>query len=196
MSLPYFLIFLRAGCAIGIPICAWLLSESDIVIVVLIWIGLISDIFDGIIARRMGIATAKLRQLDSQVDAGFWLAILITATIQHFDGVARYGHWMAALLVLEMTIYLVNFIRFGRAGSTHAWSAKLFGLFLLAGFTELFLTGAAGGWFFAMLIVGTFAQLEGLAIACLLPRWQHDVRSILHVWQSKSGETGTQVKQL
>ena len=40
-------------------------------LVVLIFVGLLSDIFDGIIARRLGIASEKLRRMDSQTDLIF-----------------------------------------------------------------------------------------------------------------------------
>ena len=189
MSLPYVLILLRALSAVFIPICAVALTHPGSLIVALVWIGLVSDIFDGIIARGMGIATARLRQLDSQVDAVFWLAILITALALHFEGMAQHLGWVAGLVVVEAVIYAVNFARFGRAGSTHAYSAKLFGLFLLAAFSEVFLTGFAGGWFQAMLVVGTVAQLEGLAIALALPSWRHDVKSIFFVWLARRDES-------
>jgi len=48
-------------------------------IVAAMTIGLLSDIFDGIIARRLGVATPSLRRLDSQTDAAFWLAVLASA---------------------------------------------------------------------------------------------------------------------
>ena len=164
-----------------------MIAAPGVAIVALIWIGLLSDIFDEVIARHMGIATARLRRIDSQVDAIFWLSTLGTAMALHMDGLSHHGLWMGTLLALEAAIYAVNFTRFGRAGSTHAYSAKVFGLFLLAGFTEVFLTGTAGPWFHAMLVVGTLAQVEGLAIACALPQWRHDVKSIIHVWLSDRG---------
>ena len=37
-------------------------------------LGFLSDIFDGVMARRLGIATATLRRLDSVADAPFYVA--------------------------------------------------------------------------------------------------------------------------
>src|SRR4051812_25331923 len=42
---------------------------------------LLSDVFDGILARRMGIATAFLRRLDSAADIVFYLAVLWSAAV-------------------------------------------------------------------------------------------------------------------
>ncbi len=39
------------------------------------FIGLLTDIFDGIIARKVGVSSEKLRRLDSQVDLVFWLSL-------------------------------------------------------------------------------------------------------------------------
>ena len=48
-------------------------------IVVLLFLGLLSDIFDGIIARKQNISSAKMRRMDSQTDMLFWLSAGFTA---------------------------------------------------------------------------------------------------------------------
>ena len=48
-------------------------------IIVLLIAGLLSDIFDGIIARNQNISTTTLRRLDSQTDMIFWLSAGFTA---------------------------------------------------------------------------------------------------------------------
>ena len=50
-------------------------------LITLITAGLLSDIFDGIIARRLGVSTQHLRRLDSTIDQFFWLCILAAAYI-------------------------------------------------------------------------------------------------------------------
>ncbi|MPT36225.1 MAG: CDP-alcohol phosphatidyltransferase family protein, partial [Flavobacterium sp.] len=44
-------------------------------LVVLIVLGLLSDIFDGIVARKTGVSSAQLRRMDSQTDLVFWLCV-------------------------------------------------------------------------------------------------------------------------
>ncbi|MBU2714491.1 CDP-alcohol phosphatidyltransferase family protein, partial [Zooshikella harenae] len=42
-------------------------------------LGFLSDLFDGIIARRLGVSTDKLRSLDSWADTLFYSCLLIIA---------------------------------------------------------------------------------------------------------------------
>jgi len=42
--------------------------SANRILVVVIYLGLISDILDGIVARHQGIQTATLRRMDSQTD--------------------------------------------------------------------------------------------------------------------------------
>ena len=55
---------------------AYFIGESaKITIVILMYLGLLSDILDGIIARKQNISSEKLRRMDSQTDMIFWLSI-------------------------------------------------------------------------------------------------------------------------
>ncbi|RYF19418.1 MAG: CDP-alcohol phosphatidyltransferase family protein, partial [Flavobacteriales bacterium] len=75
MSLPYLLILFRFLLAPTILFMAWRMGESATnLILVLMFLGLMSDIFDGIIARKQQISTEKMRRLDSQTDLVFWLS--------------------------------------------------------------------------------------------------------------------------
>jgi CDP-diacylglycerol--glycerol-3-phosphate 3-phosphatidyltransferase len=158
-------------------------------IVAAMTIGLVSDIFDGIVARRLGVATPLLRRLDSQTDAVFWLAALASAWILHPAVLVAAAPWIGLVVVLELLCYALSFARFGRETSTHALLSKLWGLFLFAGFVSLVLSGAAGPLFYAMIAVGVLSQLDVIAIVLLLPRWTNDVPSAWHAWQLRRGRT-------
>jgi len=43
--------------------------------VTLLTIGLLTDVFDGIIARRLNISTQRLRRMDSTIDVVFFVAV-------------------------------------------------------------------------------------------------------------------------
>ena len=77
MKTPYLLIVFRFLLAPTILIFSYYAEESiaRLWIIVFIILGLLSDIFDGIIARQMGISTVKMRRMDSQTDLVFWLSI-------------------------------------------------------------------------------------------------------------------------
>lgn len=45
--------------------------------VVLIVIALLTDVFDGILARKWNTSTERLRKLDSNIDTIFWLFVTV-----------------------------------------------------------------------------------------------------------------------
>ena len=68
-KIPIILIFSRL--IIGFVIISLSLIKVEFyqtIAVVLLSLGLLTDIFDGIIARHLNISTQKLRRLDSTVD--------------------------------------------------------------------------------------------------------------------------------
>lgn len=73
-KIPYLLILLRFLSAIAILYLGYFAGEkSRTMILILMYFGLLTDIFDGIIARKVGVSSEKLRRLDSQTDLTFWL---------------------------------------------------------------------------------------------------------------------------
>lgn len=82
INTPTLLILLRFLVAPIIVSLAYFYGEkSRLIIIILMYLGLISDILDGIIARKQGISSEKLRRLDSQTDMIFWLSIGISTYI-------------------------------------------------------------------------------------------------------------------
>jgi CDP-diacylglycerol--glycerol-3-phosphate 3-phosphatidyltransferase len=158
-------------------------SEAGQFLATLVVLGVLTDVFDGIIARRLGVATPALRRFDSQTDACFWLATLWTAWLLHPDAIVAEWPKLLALLVVEASIYLLAWLRFRREMSTHSWLSKLWGLALTLAFTRLIAFGVTGWSFDMMVVLGLVSQLEVIAIALLLPRWRNDVPTAWHAWR-------------
>jgi CDP-diacylglycerol---glycerol-3-phosphate 3-phosphatidyltransferase len=105
----------------------------------------LSDIFDGILARKFGVATPALRRYDSITDIIYYLFILAVAWILCKPVIAG-NLWLIALMLLsEAGCISICFFRFGKFPATHSWLAKFYGLCLLAGFIAL-LAFNAGSW--------------------------------------------------
>ncbi len=139
---------------------------------------LLSDICDGILARRLGVDTPFLRQLDTVTDTLFYGAVLWAMWVLHPDVVTARAVWIGAILGLELAGYLVSRIKFGRGASHHALSAKLFGIALFAASTCLLGFGISGWVFDTAIVVGLVCEVESLAITLLLPAWRQDTRHI------------------
>jgi phosphatidylglycerophosphate synthase len=144
--------------------------------------GFVSDVVDGIVARRASAVTPFLRRLDSSVDTVFYLAVAYAAWVLHPEPLRRLAVPIGAVIGGEALNYVVALARFRREASYHARSAKLWGLLLFLALLLLLGTGSAVLLPVA-LTAGIVAEVETLAITMTLPSWRHDVPSVWHAWR-------------
>ncbi len=93
----------------------------------------LSDVFDGVIARRLGVATAGLRRLDSAADTLFYVAVAVVTWHLYPYAIKARAVPLVLLGTLELVRYAFDWHKFRREASYHMWSAKLFGLALFLG---------------------------------------------------------------
>jgi CDP-diacylglycerol--glycerol-3-phosphate 3-phosphatidyltransferase len=124
----------------------------------------LSDIFDGILARKFGVATPALRRYDSITDIIYYLFILVVAWLLCKPVIAG-NLWLIALMLLsEAGCISICLIRFGKFPATHSWLAKFYGLCLLGGLIAL-LVFNAGNWVIVTLaVVALVTNSEIIAI--------------------------------
>jgi phosphatidylglycerophosphate synthase len=150
----------------------------------------LSDYLDGVIARRLGVATPPLRRLDSIADTVFYVSALFAVWHLRSSLLHPYVPALLVLAALEVARYVFDFLKFGREASYHMWSSKLWGLTLVIAFYAMLVYGRAG-WPVALAIyMGIVADLEGLAISSVLPEWKTDVRTIFHALELRAELTG------
>jgi CDP-diacylglycerol--glycerol-3-phosphate 3-phosphatidyltransferase len=177
--IPAALVALRAACGPVLLACA-ALGAGRWLLAALLTVALLSDVFDGIVARRLGVATPLLRRADSLVDTAFYLCA--TAALATRAPVVLQSHLIGIAILgsLEVSRWVLERFRYGRIASYHMWSAKLWGIALWLGFCEAFLSGRPGPFMQAAVATGILTDLEGLAASLVLSDWHHDVRSIWH----------------
>jgi phosphatidylglycerophosphate synthase len=147
-----------------------------------------SDVFDGIIARRLKIATANLRRLDSIADSLFYLAAAAAAWLLYPSVIEEHWSALIALGALELSRYAVDLTKFGREASYHMWSSKAWGIVLFTGFFALLALGDTGLLIALPIYVGIVADVEGLAISFVMTKWQPDVPTIFHALRRRTIE--------
>lgn len=148
-KLPYILIATRFLLAPIIFLLAYFeIEESRNLILILMYFGLFTDIFDGIIARKVGVSSEKLRRLDSQTDLVFWLSIGFATYFLNPEIIQEHWKSIALIFIMEALCYIVSLLKFGKETCTHAWLAKLWGLSLLIAFTSLIGFSEAGRFIF------------------------------------------------
>jgi phosphatidylglycerophosphate synthase len=154
---------------------AWLLTAA-----------LISDIVDGLIARRFGLVSELGSFLDSLADLLTFFA-------------AGYGFWrffpevvadqrpvIVLVLALWIGVSVLGVLRYGRLASFHTLLTRVcayaLGIFLVILFLHGFVTWLF--WTAAALVV--VSQAEELVLLLLLPKWTPNVRGLY--WRLKHGE--------
>src|ERR1700749_2078219 len=122
----------------------------------------LSDIFDGVIARRLGIATPGLRRLDTVADSLFYIAATFAVWRLHPQAIGDRYALLGLLAILEIARYAFDFAKFPREASYHMWSSKLWGVMLFAAFMSLLAFGADNVLVTAAIVVGIVCDIEGL----------------------------------
>lgn len=140
----------------------------------------LSDVFDGIIARRLGVSTSRLRYADTCADIVLYVAVLASAWLTHRVALLGLGWPFALLLGSTVASWLVDLLKYGRLSSYHPWSAKAWGITLAVAVVALFGWNYTGWAMGLMIGVGVLSNLECLAMTLALPRWTHDVKSLIH----------------
>jgi CDP-diacylglycerol--glycerol-3-phosphate 3-phosphatidyltransferase len=151
-------------------------------------VAFLSDVFDGILARRLKVATPNLRRLDSMADTLFYVAATFAAWHLYPAVIKDHGVALAILAALEGARYMLDLWKFGREASYHMWSSKLWGITLFCGFFSLLALGRDGFAVDCAIYVGILADLEGLAISIVLKRWRSDVPSIVHACRLQASD--------
>jgi phosphatidylglycerophosphate synthase len=168
-------------------ICLMMGEDSKITLVILVIIGFVADIFDGIIARYLGVSTSGLRVWDTNVDRIFWLLVLFCCYHLHSEYMSGKTGIICSVLGIELIVYAVSLIRFGKTPSPHNLLTKLWGITIAVSLTEILLTGSAYS-FNTMIVIGFISRIDSLLIYCVLHKWDHDIPSVFQALQLNEGK--------
>ena len=138
----------------------------------------LSDIYDGVLARRYGVATPALRRFDSIADVIFHLFILVCLWLTCRPVVQAAGWAIGVILLAEAASIAVCALKFGKYPATHSYLAKFLGLTMLAGLIALLGFGAGTWAVYALLIVDVLANVEIIIIHLLADQPPVDVKSV------------------
>ncbi len=146
-------------------------------------LAVVSDLFDGVIARRLHIVTQGLREWDGRADVWFYAWVAAAVWIMYPDVIAKYGAGLLWVVALQCVSWLLDLLKFRRITNYHAYSAKTFGLTLFLAVVALFAFGNVPVLWWLVIAAGTVCMLDEIAMTLLLPRWMFDVSSARAAWQ-------------
>jgi len=163
-------------------VCEW----NPLALVGMVVAALMSDIFDGVLARRWKCDTAGVRLFDSMADTVFYLCTAAALWLTRPEILRRNAHLLVALLMLEVAHCAFDLAKFGKPASYHSYLAKTWGLVMAVAVTAVFATGNANGLVPVALGLGIACNLEGLAMSFVLPVWRKDVAGLKAAWRMRT----------
>lgn len=155
-------------------------GKTSIWFVIAFVVAFLSDIFDGIIARRLGVSTAQLRQADSWADVCLYICVAASAWLAHPEILIAFQIPLWAGVSAQLLWWVVNLVKYGKPASYHTYSAKFWGITLFVATVALFGFNYGGITLWLSIIVCILHSAEEIAMTLILPTWQHDVLSIFH----------------
>ena len=190
IHIPRILIYSRLS--IGVLILGLSLvhvANYSIAAVALFAVGLLTDILDGIIARRLNVSTQSLRRLDSTIDQVFFIMVAVATYVQCPPFFYDHRIELFVLLGAEAITYLICFLKFRKEVATHALSSKLWTLLLFATLVQLMMTCSSDMLFRVCFYVGVATRIEIMGILLILRTWTNDVPSLYHAVLLRQGKT-------
>ncbi len=179
LRIPGLLVAFRA--ALGpVMVLISLLSKSGLPLTVCIAMALLSDVFDGVLARRWGVATEALRRWDTRADTLFYTCVFAVMLLRYPAAVEQRWVLIVGLIIAEVLQHVFAAIKYGRHASYHSILSKIWGMMMAAAMIALLGFGV-NNWFLDLVLGwGILCNLQGLVMTLLLPTWQHDVLTLFH----------------
>jgi CDP-diacylglycerol--glycerol-3-phosphate 3-phosphatidyltransferase len=140
---------------------------------------LVSDIFDGALARRWHCDTAAVRLFDTMADTFFYVCVGVALWVGRPEILRGNGDLMVALLATEAARFGLDFAKFGKPASYHTYLAKGWGLLMAVAVMTALAWPAHSAWLVgASLAAGILCNAEGLWMSVVLPVWTRDVKGL------------------
>jgi len=190
IHIPIALIYSRLVLSVMILLLSYLQPENFRPIInTLLIIGLISDVFDGIIARRLNVSTVKLRRMDSFVDQIFWLSAVAGAYVICGEFFKSHAMLLVTIIGAEALTYLISYLKFKKEVATHAILSKVWTVIILATLIQIISTCDSTWLFMTCFYVGIVTRMEIIAILLIIRQWENDVPSLYHAILIRQGKS-------
>jgi phosphatidylglycerophosphate synthase len=188
-NIPIALILSRIVFGIAILLLAFYpMPHFRAIIITLIAIGLMTDIFDGIVARKLQISTVNLRRMDSNVDMFFWLCIVAACYVISPAFFQQNWIMLTILIGMEAASYIFSYIKFKKEIATHAIGSKLWALVLFATLIQLVATGSSVVLFNICFYLGVLTRLEIILMLIVIKKWTNDIPTLYHAFRIRNNK--------
>jgi phosphatidylglycerophosphate synthase len=142
-------------------------------------IAVLSDIFDGIIARRLNVSTPQLREADSRVDTWLFLCLAASTWLVYPQVILDFRVPLLFVIAAQFMLSSISLLKFKKLPCFHTYTAKIWGLMLLIATVGLFGFDYSPTLWLAIILC-LVNSLEEIVMTLLLPKWQCDILSVFH----------------
>lgn len=187
LTAPNLLSAFRLACAPLLLALAWH-GERD-AFLALFAAGLLSDVLDGALARRLGQESAFGARIDQWGDFALWIALPLGAWWLWPEVIAREKVYLAVALVCMLLPTVVAWLRYRAVPGYHTWSVKAGAILMGIGVALLLLFDLS--WAFrAAALFQIVCAIDELGITSLLPECRNDVPSVFHAARLRRSGAG------
>jgi CDP-diacylglycerol--glycerol-3-phosphate 3-phosphatidyltransferase len=186
-QIPKALIYSRLFLGIGILVSS-IFQISNSLSIVLFITGMLTDVFDGIVARQLNMSTRYLRRLDSTIDQFFFLFVSLAIFIQSPQFFYQNEMKIIILISTEFIAYVICFVKFKKEIATHSILSKGWALILFATLLQVMITKNSTILFEFCFYIGIVTRVEIIVIVLLLRTWLNDVPGIYQAVLLRQGK--------
>ena len=176
-NLPNLLSIFRLVCAPVLLALAWAGSTNPFL--ALFGLGLVSDVLDGALARRLGQESDFGARLDQWADFALWVAFPLGAWWLWPEIVRREAPYVILAVVCLLLPTAIAYAKYRAVPGYHTRSAKLDSVLMGIGVPLLLIFDLAWPFRLAALFLLVCA-VDEMAITYLLPECRHEVPSLFH----------------
>ncbi|EAZ92997.1 CDP-alcohol phosphatidyltransferase family protein [Crocosphaera chwakensis] len=143
-----------------------------------------SDIFDGIIARRLNVSTIQLRQADSWADICLYLCVALSIWLVYPQVLIDFRLPLLLAVAAQVTLFSLSLLKFRKFPSFHTYTAKFWGLTLLIATVSLFVFNNSVPFWLAIALC-YLNSIEEIVMVLVLPIWQCDILSVFEAMEKR-----------
>lgn len=175
--MPNLLSVFRIACVPVLLALAW--NGATPIFLVLFGLALLSDVLDGVIARRLNVESDLGARLDQWADFALWVSFPVGAWWLWPEIVRREAPYAALAIVCLLLPTAIAYAKYREVPGYHTWSAKTSAV--LMGISVPLLLVFDVAWPFRIAALWQLvAAVDELGITYFFAECQHDVPSVLH----------------
>ncbi len=188
-KIPFILVIFRACVAVFLLLDGFDKHLSTYFVPLFVLASL-SDIFDGVIARKYNIVTEFLRRADSVTDLYFYACIFISLYSCFGSNIQSSVKFAFLVLIfLQVVSWVFSLIKFRQLTSYHSCLAKAWGLSLFVLVLDVCVNQQFGRVFWISALIACLSLCEDIVITFILQKPQYDVLSIVDAFKRNRATT-------